>query len=602
MATFDYKQFLEDIPLAYYRLNAQDEIEHVNRAWLDLRGYASLEDVRGEPIREIGHVRPWDTERIQRKLQEDGVVADEINELKRPNGSRFWASVHATAIYDEGGAYIGRQGFVIDITERHIHHTIADSIPIAFFAVAIHDEHEEVIYCNPHFVKMFGFANVEEALTTSIGNVYGDPKEYKKFFKYVKRTTTTESIYRQKYVKKIGSNNRNDEQFLVEAQTKIVRDQEEKAISRIGMLRDLRDENILHHLGTDLGNVLHTFSSALISLEHDIKLAQTMIRNVPVSVPFVAAPEQTVWEQQKPHVRQLEKSLAQLLPALKTAQYALLFADFEPFTQKIADVKAAPVVFRPRTMYDVAAAIVEKTITALLQKDVLVAPIAAVQAHAYNVMRVFTLDSFQSRLIDVTSLDTELRSFRDFIQQQTGLRTEGKLTKVNLLTLVKQAARDLYSYADARRIDIRLSSKMIDGDVIANERGLLRVFTNVLHNAIKYSWSGRYKNLWINITIYEEGSEWIVEIENFGIPIPKDDLQSGAIFDVGYRSSTTRDKDRVGTGFGLSDAKSTLNRYKGRIWLTSEPASRGGRASGNDPFITKAFIALPKAKNNKDTS
>lgn len=216
-----------------------------------------------------------------------------------------------------------------------------------------------------------------------------------------------------------------------------------------------------------------------------------------------------------------------------------------------------------------------------------------VRSHAYEIMRIYSLARLQERFQDVKQLDHELTGFRDYLMWQSGRLITSHQTHISLFFILKQAVQNLQSFSDSRNVQIILPSTQINEQIFANERDILRVVTNVLHNAIKYSWSRAHKSVWVDVNLYAKNKQVFLEIENFGVPIPKDEIDSGLIFEIGYRSRLSTDRGRVGTGFGLADAKSTLRKYKGTIQLESNPASPGGKAEKGDPFLTKAIITLP---------
>lgn len=267
--------FLELIPIAYYRLDKNDIIVHVNQAWLDLRGYSSRNNVLGKHINTVGFTGQKNShDDIRERVVKEKIVRDIVHELVRPDNSRFWGSIHAVAIYDKDGEYAGREGFVIDVTERETHRAIASTIPMGIFEVEPIDGIERIVYCNDEFVQMFGFSDMSEALLTPISQVYFQEEDYKDFLTRINQEDSKLTFHRQKYMKQIGTQGVSKHPFLVEGHTRIQRDDKGRCTRRVEILKDLRHDEPLQKLSADLGNVLHTFTTALIAIENDIRSAQ----------------------------------------------------------------------------------------------------------------------------------------------------------------------------------------------------------------------------------------------------------------------------------------------------------------------------------------
>lgn len=98
--------------------------------------------------------------------------------------------------------------------------------------------------------------------------------------------------------------------------------------------------------------------------------------------------------------------------------------------------------------------------------------------------------------------------------------------------------------------------------VKCNEDMLKQVWTNLIDNAIKFS----YENSEIEISIYKIGSDLCVSISNFGKPIPKADREK--IFNKFYQVDETYSKS--GNGIGLSIVKKIVELHKGEVVLEND--------------------------------
>jgi len=108
------------------------------------------------------------------------------------------------------------------------------------------------------------------------------------------------------------------------------------------------------------------------------------------------------------------------------------------------------------------------------------------------------------------------------------------------------------------------------------EEHFQQILTILMDNAIKYS--GAKKQVYI--TTAQADNQFILQIEDKGIGIPKEDLQN--VFHRFYRVDKARTREQGGTGLGLSIAKKIVDLYKGEISIESK-----------EGMGTKVIVKLP---------
>lgn len=101
--------------------------------------------------------------------------------------------------------------------------------------------------------------------------------------------------------------------------------------------------------------------------------------------------------------------------------------------------------------------------------------------------------------------------------------------------------------------------------IIADAEQLKRVINNIVGNSIKYL--DKPKG-YINIRIKDSGEFIQVEIEDNGKGIGAHELPF--IFDRFYRTDTSRNSAKGGSGIGLSIVKKIIEDHGGEIWATSK--------------------------------
>ncbi|MCD9022990.1 sensor histidine kinase [Cohnella silvisoli] len=135
--------------------------------------------------------------------------------------------------------------------------------------------------------------------------------------------------------------------------------------------------------------------------------------------------------------------------------------------------------------------------------------------------------------------------------------------QLDLIGFIRQLCEEFVPQLEAAgmtcRVEAELDALVIDADGDL----LVRSFENFLSNAIRYGQDGRYIDISFNVS---EG-EAIVNIANYGEPIPERDLPF--LFDRFYRVDRSRSKETGGTGLGLAIAKSIIEVHGGRISVQS---------------------------------
>mgnify|MGYP003007863541 CR=1 FL=1 len=106
----------------------------------------------------------------------------------------------------------------------------------------------------------------------------------------------------------------------------------------------------------------------------------------------------------------------------------------------------------------------------------------------------------------------------------------------------------------------------VDEDVvvIADAEQMKRVINNIIGNSLKYL--DKKKGI-LNIRIKDDGDFIQVEIEDNGKGIGQKELPY--IFDRFYRTDSSRNSSKGGSGIGLSIVKKIMEDHGGKVWATS---------------------------------
>lgn len=224
-----------------------------------------------------------------------------------------------------------------------------------------------------------------------------------------------------------------------------------------------------------------------------------------------------------------------------------------------------------------------------------------VQNAAWHLERVTNLIEVLETRASVIQMDHTIHSLREFVTSDA--REPGNFSRLNIKSLVEECAKRLAEYARSLKIDIE-HKDVEDVYVWANERELARAFTNLMHNAIKYSWRRdpeRTKAAWVSVRTKLKDQKVYVEFENWGVPIKREEIETGKIFQLGYRGEMSKDRGRLGTGIGLTDARRVAEAHGGSVEIDSHPTVRGTHDEKTEsyysrPFVTKVTLILPVSK------
>jgi two-component system, OmpR family, phosphate regulon sensor histidine kinase PhoR len=136
------------------------------------------------------------------------------------------------------------------------------------------------------------------------------------------------------------------------------------------------------------------------------------------------------------------------------------------------------------------------------------------------------------------------------------------MENVNLVSLSENILKVFEQEAKLKGIELRLTAPKDLKTVQADPFKLEQMFINLLDNAIKYTEKGE-----VSVSLRQEGSKPIVEVQDTGIGIPANHLSR--IFERFYVVDKSRSKKLGGTGLGLSIVKHIVLLHGGTIDVES---------------------------------
>jgi signal transduction histidine kinase len=139
-----------------------------------------------------------------------------------------------------------------------------------------------------------------------------------------------------------------------------------------------------------------------------------------------------------------------------------------------------------------------------------------------------------------------------------------QLEKINLNELIEQLLEEQVTYAEENNLTLVRDLPATKMFVTIDADQMIRVFDNLLANAIKYS----DKPGVITVRLTQDIDFAEVRIINRATGLNKDELPR--VFDRFYRLDAARTSETGGSGLGLAIAKSIVEAHNGNIWTHTE--------------------------------
>ena len=162
-------------------------------------------------------------------------------------------------------------------------------------------------------------------------------------------------------------------------------------------------------------------------------------------------------------------------------------------------------------------------------------------------------------------------------------------TSVDIVPIIRQVADGLEPLARERQVAIEIDLPDTAETIAGDREELLRVFENLIENALKYGASGGKVMVSLAHASSGEGAPEIrVKVRDFGPGIAPEHLPR--LTERFYRVDVGDSRSQGGTGLGLSLVKHILIRHRGRLLIESVPR--------NGATFTACF---PQAKMSSST-
>jgi two-component system, OmpR family, phosphate regulon sensor histidine kinase PhoR len=157
-------------------------------------------------------------------------------------------------------------------------------------------------------------------------------------------------------------------------------------------------------------------------------------------------------------------------------------------------------------------------------------------------------------------------------------------TRIDLAAIVVQVCDTMTPLAKEQGVALTLKREAMDACVLGDRDELIRVFENLVENALKYGAAGKR----VEVTLSTVAGEAAVSVRDFGPGIASEHLPR--LTERFYRVDVEKSRGQGGTGLGLSLVKHSLARHRGTLVIESEP----GKGAIFTARIPLADSGIPK--------
>lgn len=172
----------------------------------------------------------------------------------------------------------------------------------------------------------------------------------------------------------------------------------------------------------------------------------------------------------------------------------------------------------------------------------------------------YYIEIVYDKVLRLTTLINDLFEYTRFQNKGTHLEK----TKIDITEMLDQLVVQFRFEIKQANMNVRLSILSKKLSVLADGDKLVRVFENLITNAIRYGSDGKY----IDIIAREENNLVVIDIINYGKSIPTAELPY--IFERFYRVEKSRSLQTGGSGLGLAIVKSIVELHDGTIEVHSD--------------------------------
>ncbi|MDH5182127.1 MAG: PAS domain S-box protein, partial [Gammaproteobacteria bacterium] len=186
------------------------------------------------------------------------------------------------------------------------------------------------------------------------------------------------------------------------------------------------------------------------------------------------------------------------------------------------------------------------------------------------------------KMVDIASNNTErllllINDILDIQKIETG-NLSFRFRPTQVMSLVEKAMRDNAAYGHQFNVEFKLTHRLDNIYILADEDRMMQVLNNLMSNAVKFSQPGDV----VELAVARHEDAVRISVTDFGSGIPESFHDK--VFDRFTQSDSSDARKKGGTGLGLSIAKAIVEKHGGLINFISH-ANVGTTMFFDMPFI-----------------
>ncbi len=617
-----YERLFDDLNAGVYRVGADMKtVLLVNRAVARIFGFKSPEEMEGIDISKL-YVHYEDYEKFLKNLEENERVDNYSLEMKRKDGEIITISVSCRLLRNGKGEIIGREGTFTDVTEQEKYRRLLE-LPLGVYEAQMKNEKPIIVYCNKKFAEMFGYASEREVRDMNIHELYVNDDDILKFEEKLKEAgqkneSVTDHDLKVKRKKREQEGKEETEEFWITIYCYPTKDEKGEVIGRKGIVIDVTDRMELRRIikkRKEIQRFIHGFIAPMMSIH---STSQVVAREVERGVGIrYGADDMNKLRKKKRNILNLFEEIKKVSEDLagkieKTAAFCKAEKAFsERDIQALIHIEDA---LRKETK-DIIRRIIEVRKLHKDAHDTLSRIYSFVRTERSIADSRPITDQIRSCFVDLDELDStyllyltqsilnkskiayhDVEGLRQLMMRSGEEDTEQlfEFQPTNIVDMIEETI-DMYRIdASLKGITIHSPRTKIS-DVEVSQNHVERMLSYIIQNAVKYSFK---RDGYIQVGLVDKDDAIQIDVEDYGVGILPEEIYSGKIFEYGYRGEFSRDRNRTGSGIGLSESKRIVEAHGGDIKVMSIPVGEAGEKIAHyTPHKTRVSIILPKKQN-----